>query len=241
MRYGIIGDIHGNLDALEAVLEELNHQNVETILCIGDIVGYGAEPLECVQLLRRLGIESVAGNHDYAAAELLDITYFNETAKEAIRWTREQLDPETLRYLAELDLVKSFDSFVIVHSSLNEPANFEYILSWQEAQQSLDCLPEGKACFFGHSHVPLSFLQGSNLLLTADPIVDLRPFEKALINVGSVGQPRDQNPEASTVVFDDEAKTVTRHRVAYDIESAAAKISKAGLPAVLGERLRIGQ
>ena len=241
MRYGIIGDIHGNLDALDAVLQVLEKEKVDRILCIGDIVGYGAEPLECVNRLREKGIDSVAGNHDYAAAGTLDITYFNETAKEAIHWTREQLDDETIRYLTDLELVKTYETFVIVHSSLREPADFDYILSWQDAQVSLDCLAEGKTCFFGHSHVPLSFLQGSNLLLTADPVVDLRPFDKALINVGSVGQPRDQNPEASTVVYDEDARTITRHRVPYDIDSAAAKIQEAGLPSVLGERLRVGQ
>lgn len=241
MKYGIIGDIHGNLDALDAVLATLKREGVDTILCIGDIVGYGAEPAECVQRLLEWGIESVAGNHDYAAADRLDITYFNDTAREAILWTRNQLSTEQLQYLSDLDLVKPFDSFVLVHSSLSSPAEFEYILSWEEAQKSLDHLRDGQVCFYGHSHVPLTFLQGDNLLLTADLDVDLRPFRRALVNVGSVGQPRDQNPAASCVVYDDATRRVRRHRVSYDVEAAARKITHAGLPTFLAQRLKVGQ
>ncbi len=241
MRYGIIGDIHGNLDALDAVLEVLDREGVDSTLCIGDIVGYGAEPSACVQRLRERGIESVAGNHDYAAAEILDITYFNDTAKQAIQWTRDHLTDEERSYLAGLQLVRPFDSFVLVHSSLDEPSQFEYIFHWEDARRSMQHLPEGQVCFFGHSHVPLTFLEGHNFLLTADPEIDLAPYRRALVNVGSVGQPRDQNPDASCVIFDAEAHTVTRFRVAYDIDAAARKIVAAGLPAVLGERLRIGQ
>ncbi len=241
MRHGIIGDIHANLDALDAVLKTLDREKVDQVLCIGDVVGYGAEPGPCLQRLRARGIDCVAGNHDYATANRLDITYFNQAAKQAIEWTRAQLDEEEIGYLGALELVRSFDSFTIVHSSLDEPGAFEYVLSWPEAQRCLDRLPEGHVCFIGHSHVPVTFIEASNLLLTADAEVDLRRCGKALVNVGSVGQPRDQNPNASCVIFNDETRQLRRLRIPYDIDSAARKITEAGLPSFLAERLHVGR
>lgn len=243
MRYGIIGDIHANLDALDAVLDRLDAESLDRILCIGDIVGYGAQPTECLARLRDRNVLSVAGNHDLAAAGALDITYFNDTARTAILWTRERLSPADLESLTELPLTRTIDDFILVHSSLDHPEQFEYVMSWEEAEGCLGAMPEGgpTLCFFGHSHVPITFLAAHNLLVTIDPDVRLEPFDKALVNVGSVGQPRDQNPDASCVVYDSDEKRIVRHRVPYDVEAAARKIIDAGLPTLLGERLKVGQ
>lgn len=243
LRYGILGDIHANLDALDAVLEKLDGENLDQILSIGDLVGYGAQPSECLQRLRDRGVLSVAGNHDLAAAGALDITYFNDTAKSAISWTRNQLSPEDLESLADLPMTRVIDDFVLVHSSLHNPEQFEYVMSWEEAESCLaEMTDDGPSlCFFGHSHVPITFLAAHNLLVTIDPDVRLELFDKALVNVGSVGQPRDQNPDASCVVYDSDEKRVVRHRVPYDVEAAARKIIDAGLPPILGERLKVGQ
>ena len=241
MIYGVLGDIHGNLDALDSVLEFFDASGVERILCVGDVVGYGAQPNECVARLREREAVCVVGNHDYAAIEQLDITYFNDTAKEAILWTRAVLQSETKRFLADLPLTFREGSIVVVHSSLADPAAFDYILSWEEAQLSLTHLKSGEICFFGHSHVPLTFVEAANLLLTSDDTLHTANFDKVLVNVGSVGQPRDQIPDACCVLFDSEKRELRRVRIPYDIESAGRKILDAGLPAILAKRLTLGK
>jgi len=240
LRYAILSDIHANLPALEAVLEEIRGIGVDEYLCLGDIVGYGAQPRECLELVQTLAEKTVAGNHDFAALGKIDIDNFNEHAKEATLWTRRTLKGEDLDYLGSLPLVHHCDGFSIVHGTLYSPELFDYIQTSYDAFLSIGQLP-GEVCFLGHSHIPVTFIQKRFITYSFEPEITVEPGVKLLVNVGSVGQPRDNNPHASYAIFDTGVRKVTLRRVAYDVEAAAASIREAGLPEVLGERLKIGR
>lgn len=237
MRYAIIGDIHGNLDALRAVLGDIDGQKVDSGACVGDIVGYGAEPAECVEEILRLGWPCVAGNHDYAVAGRLRLDFFNAYARAAILWTRKRLSQSEMDYLGALKLVETLDGITLVHSTLDSPENFGYILTLDDAYGCFRFL-KTDICFLGHSHVPVTFLSdGENIEHTMGPIIALAQNRRAVVNVGSVGQPRDFNPKASYAIYDEEEGRIQIRRVSYDVGGAAKKIIAAGLPEVLAERL----
>ena len=240
MRYGIIADIHSNLEALEAVLEVHDAKGVESYLSTGDLVGYGADPCACIDRVREIGTVVTAGNHDWAAANRLSLDYFNPYAREAIYWTQERLSPEHFRYLEELPLTEKVDDITLVHGTLYDPENFDYLLTAYDAHLSLQTLTT-PLCLVGHSHVPITFLLDGHVTFSFEPETDLTGVEKAIVNPGSVGQPRDENPKAACGFYDSETKMITIERVPYDIEKATAKIIRAGLPEVLAERLWLGK
>ncbi len=241
MKFGLFGDIHANLEALEVVLAELEKEQVDTYICLGDIVGYGANPGECLERSRELAKFTVAGNHDYAIAGKLNIDFFNAYAKEAVLWTREQLSKEQIQWLRDLELVHKYeDQVTIVHGTLNFPEMFDYIQTSYDAHLSLELL-ETPVCFLGHSHVPVAFFQGPTVSFTMDYEIDIDPNGKTLVNIGSVGQPRDENPKAAYAVYDTDRQKVEIRRVEYDVDKAARKIVDAGLPEILGERLKYGR
>ena len=241
MRYGIYSDIHGNLEALQSVLETFEKEGVEKYICLGDIVGYGASPKECLDVVKERSLLVVAGNHDYAVAGKLNIDFFNMYAKEAVIWTREQLGQEDIDYLNSLSLVETIDGVLTaVHGTLNFPEMFDYIQTTYDAHLTLE-IQDTPVCFIGHSHVPIAFFQGQMVSYSLEQTIPVEKDCKTLINVGSVGQPRDENPLACCAVYDDEVGTVWLHRVEYDMETSIAKIIDAGLPEILGERLRYGR
>lgn len=241
MRYGIYSDIHGNLEALQAVLEVLEKEKVDQYLCLGDIVGYGANPSDCLKLVLEYDSLIVAGNHDYAVAGKLNIDFFNPFAKQAVMWTREQLTENERDFLANLDLVQKIDNILtIVHGNLNFPELFDYVQSSYDAHLALELL-DTPAGFMGHSHVPIAFFQGATAGFSMEEEIFVDKQIKTLVNVGSVGQPRDENPFSCCAVYDTEAQKVWLHRVEYDIETATEKIERAGLPSILAERLRYGR
>lgn len=235
--YGVIGDIHSNYEALTAVVHELSGERVDRILCTGDIVGYAAEPIQCIDLIRELNCIVVAGNHDYAAVGKFPAGYFHADARTAILWTAKQLSEEYREFLKKLPLVVELNDITLVHASLNHPEFFDYITTGTEAQLNLDLL-KTRICFYGHSHVPLAiFLEGGNIRVDKGGVFDLNNVEKSLINVGSVGQPRDWDIRASYAVYDDKKKVVQIKRVKYNIHDAVNKIYKAGLPEINALRL----
>jgi len=241
MKYGVFGDIHGNLEALKAVVATFKEMGVEKYLCVGDIIGYGANPAECIATVRELGSRVVAGNHDFATIEKLNIDFFNSYAREAVVWTRKQISEEDRNFLSELKLVETInEQITIVHGSLNFPEMFDYIQTSYDAHLSLQTL-DTQVCFLGHSHVPVSFFQKKTVSYTMDLDFTLEENQKALINVGSVGQPRDENPNACCCVYDSDEKHAQILRIPYDLELAGQKIIKAGLPEILAERLRYGR
>jgi predicted phosphodiesterase len=243
MKYGILGDIHSNLSALRAVLECLDEDGVDTLVSVGDVVGYGAAPSECIALLRERGAVVVKGNHDAACVNELDERTFNPYARAAVAWTRAELADDEKRWLKGLPLVATLEHCQVAHGTLHRPELFDYILSLSDADPSLDEMTR-PVCFVGHSHIPLTVMRFSDdpgrTAYTLDTEVDLSETIKALINVGSVGQPRDENPLTAYVLFDTERQHSSLLRIPYDVEAEVARIAEAGLPRVLGERLRIG-
>jgi len=241
LRYALFGDIHGNLEALEVVMGEFEKAGVDEYICLGDIVGYGANPRECLAIVREKCKLVVAGNHDFAICGKLNIDFFNAYARQAVLWTREQLAEEELEYLRQIELVHKIDDVLtIVHGTLNFPEMFDYITTSYDAHLSLELL-ETPVCFLGHSHVPVTFFQGPTVTFSMDGEIEIRQGRKTLVNIGSVGQPRDENPKSAYAIFDTEEMKVTVNRVDYDIEKAGAKILAAGLPEILAERLKYGR
>jgi len=241
MRYAILGDIHANYDALSAVIEDMKDEGVEKTVCVGDLVGYGAEPAKCIDTIRRICSVCVAGNHDFATIEKTNIEFFNAYARQATLWTRQNITEEHKRYLEGLKLVEDVDDrFTLVHGTLYAPALFDYIQTTFDAYLSLQVL-EKPVCFVGHSHVPISFFLDEAVTYSTDRRIRLKEGVKVIVNVGSVGQPRDDDPRAAYAIYDTDKKEIIIKRIEYDVEKAVKKIQDAGLPEILGERLRYGR
>lgn len=239
-RVAVFSDIHANLPALESVLEDIDASNVDFIVCCGDVVGYGAHPNECVELLRRRNIPTIAGNHDYAALSLIDITYFNEIAKRSIQWTRQVLTPDNVEFLRNLPLSIEAADMLFVHASPRSPEAWNYVITLGDARQSFRAFGQ-RICFIGHSHTPFVVENcDGNLSCPTAPLVELKPSCRYLVNVGSVGQPRDRNPEACYAIYDREVGSVEIRRTSYDRDRAQKAILEAGLPPELAERLNFG-
>ncbi|MFT5199286.1 MAG: diadenosine tetraphosphatase ApaH/serine/threonine PP2A family protein phosphatase [Planctomycetota bacterium] len=243
MRYAILGDIHANLLALEAVLDMAKQRGVDQILSVGDVVGYGAGPREVLDVLRDENIPAVMGNHDAAIAGLLDTTFFNPMAKEAVQWTQGQLTDGDLDWLHELPMLLHCEGCDVAHGSYAEPELYKYIQSTEDADPSLDLQPQ-KACFVGHTHVPVTILRMADnperSFYTMDTQIDLTNADKALINVGSVGQPRDEDPRAALGIYDSQTNAYELLRVEYNTKLEAQRILSAGLPKMLADRISLG-
>lgn len=243
MRYAIFGDIHGNFDALETVLADIEAHQVDTRVCMGDVVGYGAEPVRCLETVRELGCETIAGNHDWAAIERISIDFFNAYAKAAAIWTREALTDEHKQWLGDLPLSLTYDDCAMAHGTFHQPEAFNYIQTVFDAQLSFEALKNlGTTIgFLGHSHVPVGFFDTDPITYTLDNEIPIDDDAAVIVNVGSVGQPRDENPKAAWALFDTEQKQITIRRLDYDIDAAARKIRDAGLPEILAQRLYHGK
>jgi predicted phosphodiesterase len=243
MRVAIISDIHANRHALEAVLGDIAGSSVDEIWCLGDLVGYGAEPDACVELARDQAAICLAGNHDLAVAGEAPLSDFSGAAGAAVRWTRKAMTRENIAFIGTLTPSGEREDVGLFHGSPREPV-WEYVLSASLADLCLDA-QEHRVCLVGHSHVALSFGRASGEPASGD----LRPAGSGvaigdgewLLNPGSVGQPRDGDPRAAWVELDLAEWTVTYHRVEYDIAGAAAAIRAARLPESLAERLQYGQ
>ncbi len=240
MRYAILSDIHGNLDALRSVLQALENQAINSYICLGDIVGYGPQPSECLHEIQKYCSAIVSGNHDLAACGLININSFNTLAKEAILWTRSKLTETDLQYLANLPLEDRAESCHLVHGTLYAPELFDYVQSSYDAHLTMSKM-DAPVCFVGHSHVPVTFVQGDSISYSVQSTYEIEPKKKAIVNVGSVGQPRDKDPRACYAVYDTDSLSVTIHRTTYDVEAVVTKVREAGLPGSLGERLRMGR
>ncbi|MFB3880311.1 MAG: metallophosphoesterase [Armatimonadota bacterium] len=250
MTYGLISDIHSNLEALEAVLKALG--GVDAFLCMGDIVGYGPDPGPCLDRLRRLPrLVCVVGNHDLAAVGRYDLDWFNPFARAAVEWTAQQLTPDDRAYLESLPLTAHVEGALLVHGSL--PDEMDYITTSAEARTCFDAMP-GDLAFIGHTHIaeyyrtPASATgrgRGRRLpqqtSLWSGGRIQLEEGTRYIINAGAVGQPRDGNPAASFGVWRVEDGLIEIERVSYDVERAQQKMTRAGLPDYLAQRLAIGR
>lgn len=239
-RIGVFSDIHGNLQAIKAVLGCLDDHGVEETYCCGDVVGYGGNPNECCELLRERSIPTIAGNHDHAALMKTSISFFNDIAREAVLWTKQELTPDNVEFLTALPMTHSSDEFFFVHSSPVRPEEWNYVLTMGEAKASFEHFSE-KFCFIGHSHQPYIIEYDlSHIHCPSTPIVEIKPDCRYLINVGSVGQPRDRNPMACMVIVDRSTERIEFHRAPYDLLGAQRAILGNGLPSQLAERLAYG-
>ncbi len=241
MKIALISDVHGNVEALQSVIATFAHYGVEQVIFLGDIVGYGANPNECIELLRGMSDCSIAGNHDYAAVGKTDITYFNPHAREAILWTAEVLSTDNKRFLAALPLMASRQSSIMVHSAPRHPELWDYIISPSDARTNFGNFSQ-QLCFIGHSHHPGIFMldRSGGLCYKEATSVTIEANTRYIINVGSVGQPRDGNPLAAYGLYDTQAREYRLIRVAYNIARAQEKILAAGLPRFLAERIAAG-
>lgn len=247
MRVAAITDIHANLPALEAILAAADEAAVDEIWCLGDVVGYGAEPDECADLVRERCALCLVGNHDLAVLGALDIASFSEAAAAAVAWTRERVAERTLEMLRELEPAGEREGIALFHASPRD-AVWEYVLSAEQADACLDVLAE-RIALIGHSHVSLFFVrptaeeeQGEEIRgaqASDGTLLDLGAGQW-LVNPGSVGQPRDGDPRAAWLDLDTTEQSARFHRVQYDVERAAASISSAGLPRRLADRLHVG-
>lgn len=242
MRYAIIADIHANLAAFDAVLDDTKQRKVNELWCLGDVVGYGPEPHECIELLRRFKFICVAGNHDWGAVGKLDIFEFNSDAATACRWTAQVLSAEDKAFLEKLPLIVEKEDFTLVHGSPRDPLR-EYVISLERAQENLTRFAT-QFCLVGHSHVPLVYRHGKSgdvsfSQIASDSILPLGE-SRLIINPGSVGQPRDGDPRASYAIYDGETRQVESYRVSYNIALTQKKMMAYNLPLRLAARLSYG-
>jgi len=238
MRLAILSDIHGNLTALNRVLKRLDSLQIDDMICLGDVVGYGPHPNDCCNIIHQNCRFCIAGNHDFAALRLLDSRNFNPFARTAINWTVSILTPENKAFLETLNLYRAEGHMLFVHGSPVNPARFQYIMNRYDADEAFDVLNE-QICFIGHTHVAGVFQPGYRLKQPSFT-VQLRDNQRYIINVGSVGQPRDGDPRAAFAVLDTDASTLQVFRVEYDFRKTQKAMAAAGLPEYLIDRLEVG-
>lgn len=244
MRFGLFSDVHANLEAFQAVAGSLRREKIDQYVFLGDLVGYGADPRACVQLLRELKKEKpcfcLAGNHDYAVAGKAPQDKFVLHARVAVRWTQQILGKNDLNFLAAFLLEARTAYFMAVHASPVNPWQWLYIMDTDEASQNFQAFTE-PICFIGHSHVPVVFSLGETIDRFIQQNIFIEKGKRYIINIGSVGQPRDGNPHAAFAIYDTRQSQVSIRRVVYDVASAQGKIIKAGLPGILADRLSCGK
>jgi len=243
MRYAIISDVHANLEALQVVLSDIDRRDPDAVICLGDFVGYGPDPVSCVEQLRPRLAAAVVGNHDRAALGRLDIATFNPYASAAILWTRDRLSDEVRQFLGDLPETHRRPAFLAVHGSPRDPVE-EYIVDAVTARASFEAA-EFHLALVGHTHVPGVFVQDGErvaaLPLHPEDLLELRSAHRYIINVGSVGQPRDGDPRAAYLWLDEGAGTAVLVRLEYPIQVTQEKMAAAGLPAMLADRLAYGR
>ncbi len=240
MKFAIIADIHANLEALEAVLADAQAQKVTHYACLGDVVGYNANPKECLDIIRAMGMPCVKGNHDEYCSTDSPLDGFNPAAAHAVEWTRRQLTPEDRQWLRDLKYLRLVTSFSIVHATLDAPQRWGYVFDKLAAAASLT-YQNTSVCFFGHTHVPVAFVRDSVVRGGSYSKFKVEPGKKYFVNVGSVGQSRDGVAKATYVIYDLDTQTIELRRLDYDMAKTQAKILAAGLPKRLAERLALGR
>lgn len=251
MRYAILSDIHSNLEALTAVLDALAKERIDRYFCLGDVIGYGADPSACLERVQAIRAVIIGGNHDLACIGKLDVNWFNDAARAGVLWTRNQLSIADLAALRQFPLMTIMEPFTLVHGTLRHPQRFDYLV---DAAQAMDTLTTCRTlfCLVGHTHLAcfLEYDRAARRLARihtspqdgSEFAYEDRPeIMRYLVNPGSVGQPRDGDLRASFGVIDDERRQVIFRRVSYDIATAQRKIRQAGLPDFLADRLEAGR
>ena len=240
MRIALFGDIHANLEALEVVLADAEEQGCTDYVCMGDVVGYNADPAACLEKVKAMNIPVVKGNHDEDASGTHSLDSMNPVAAAALEWTRAQLSEDQRVWLRRLRMVRQVEDFTIVHSTLDQPANWNYVTNRFDAMSNFS-YQFTQVCFHGHTHVPRVYVKTDKVQeVPADSLI-IEEGSKYFINAGSVGQPRDGDWRGCYAIYDLDHKMVVFRRVEYDIATTQQKILDAGLPAMLAERLADGR
>ncbi|HNY31809.1 MAG TPA: metallophosphoesterase family protein [Fibrobacteria bacterium] len=242
MRYGIYSDIHGNLEALQAVLDSMNALGVKKRICLGDLVGYCANPNECIDLIREQSDMVILGNHDSVALGRESSENFNFYARRAIEWTRENLTPKSMEFLQKLSYMENEGELCFVHASPRSPADWYYVTSLDDAVDAFSFFRQ-RICFVGHTHWPvIVVMEGEQSFRICDTLsYTLEKGQRMLVNVGSVGQPRDRNPQACWAICDSDTLSVEIVRVSYDIAKAQKKMRDNDFADFLIHRLSEGR
>lgn len=239
MRIALFGDIHANLEALNAVLADAEEQDCTTHICMGDVVGYNADPVACLEKIQAADWPVVKGNHDDVASNLDTLENMNPVASAALQWTRDQLNDDQKEWLRNLRMVRQIEDFTVVHATLDQPQAWNYVTNKFDAMSNFS-YQFTNLCFHGHTHVPRIFVRESRVTdLPAEQVI-MEPGKKYFVNTGSVGQPRDGDWRACYVIYDLPTGSISFRRVEYDIETTQKKIRDAGLPEMLAERLATG-
>jgi diadenosine tetraphosphatase ApaH/serine/threonine PP2A family protein phosphatase len=242
MKAAVISDIHSNLEALNVVIKDIKKRRIKKIVCLGDLVGYGADPNKCVELCLRESDKTVAGNHDWAALGKTDTSTFNPVAAEAIDWTKKQLSSTNSKRLKKLQLTETIGDIFLVHASPENPEVWHYMFRLDDFKKHFQFFTQ-QVCFIGHSHLPGAAFQDANgytdfIRDNPFPLIDGRRY---IVNAGSVGQPRDLDPRACYTIYDGNAKSIEFVRLDYNIPRAQQKVLDAGLPEALADRLLVGR
>ncbi len=244
MRYAIISDIHANLEAFRAVFDRIARSHVDKILCLGDVIGYNADPNACIEIVRAEKIISILGNHDAVACDRGDSERFNPLARQAILWTRKQLSGENREFLCALPRERSVNGLFLCHGTIHNTNH--YIVTRDDVRDAfglMASLPQKPhICFHGHSHLPSAFRSKAGVIAQEmGETVTIMPDHSYLINPGSIGQPRDGDPRAAFAIYDEDSGQVSFFRIEYDRETCQNKILKAALPPNLALRLDLGR
>ena len=240
MRYAIFSDLHANLEATEAVMADARAHDCTHFVCLGDVVGYNANPHECVEIMQKMNCPVVKGNHDEQATLSESSRGFNALAEAAINWTREHLTDEDKEWLRALPFTQLVGDFTIVHATLDAPEQWGYVFNSLDAVASFAC-QNTTVCFFGHTHVAGAFVRDEGVKRVKVDQLTIEETKKYFINAGSVGQPRDGDWRAAYCIYHLEKNVVEQRRVKYDLATAQKKIIQAGLPRMLADRLELGR
>ncbi len=242
MRIGIFSDVHSNVEALKAVVKHYKSLEIDTYVCLGDVVGYGADPNACCDIVKDLVSYTVLGNHDAAVSDRMDYGYYYDAARNALDWHRNQIREDNYEWLKQLPYREDMDDVAFCHGSPKNLEAFDYIFTPGQAEQLLGIWDElQRVTFIGHSHLTKAFaLHPEGVEEVGPPTIHLKDDHKYIVTVGSVGQPRDNDNRACCTVYDTEAKTISYHRIRYNIREAARKIFRSDLSSDFGKRLFFG-
>jgi len=242
MKYGFFSDVHANLEALKACIIDFRSEKLDKVFFLGDAVGYGPNPDECVKLIDEIAEVKLMGNHDYAALGLMETEYFNQYAAESMGWTKSSISEKTMEIMSDFELTHVIGEILLVHSSPREPENWHYILDMEDAEENFDFFTQ-KICLLGHTHRPYIVFKSETgeAALSKEVEVPIELEYRYLVNIGSVGQPRDGDPRSCYLIYDTDAGTMKLKRVQYDIKSTQKVMAEIGLPEYLIDRLAVGR
>jgi predicted phosphodiesterase len=242
MKYGFFSDVHANLEALKACVIDFRSEKLDKVYFLGDAVGYGPYPDECVKLINDVAAVKLMGNHDYAALGLMETDFFNQYAAESMGWTKSSISRKTTEIMADFQLQHELGDILLVHASPREPENWHYILDMDDASESFEYFTQ-KICMLGHTHRPyIVFKEKSGEAALSKETEEILTEERRyLVNIGSVGQPRDGDPRSCYLIYDVEKGSIQHKRVAYNIKATQKDMAKIGLPEYLIERLAVGR